>query len=226
MASNSPVIAVIVDVWKSRSHPDRSALQTIIEKAFAEVNALVPANQPIEPTVGDEFQGVYDDLGAALRATLLARLHMPEGIDCRFGLGRGEVAKIGSGVVGSVQDGSAWWTARRAIDEARAHQYAKLGFLRTWYRRDAAAGDPARSEALVNAYLLARDQVVSTMNPRARRLLLGQLLGSTQAQLAAAEGITQSAVSQNLARSGANALAAGAALLSESLDTPTNGGDR
>jgi len=209
MASNSPVIAVIVDVWKSRSHPDRSALQTIIEKAFAEVNALVPANQPIEPTVGDEFQGVYDDLGAALRATLLARLHMPEGIDCRFGLGRGEVAKIGSGVVGSVQDGSAWWTARKAIDEARKLEYSKLGFVRTWYR----SSDHDDRESLVNAYLLGREQIVGAMNPRARRLLRGQLLGETQAHLADAEGITQSAVSQNLARSGANALVASEALL-------------
>ena len=226
MLPESPAVAVIVDISKSRTHPDRAALQAEIEQAFARVNEILPGVQRLEPTFSDEFQAVYADVPAALRATLLARLFLPEGVDCRFGLGEGEVRTVGTGVGGAVQDGSAWWTARRAIDEARAHQYAKLGFLRTWYRRDAAAGDPARSEALVNAYLLARDQVVSTMNPRARRLLLGQLLGSTQAQLAAAEGITQSAVSQNLARSGANALAAGAALLSESLDTPTNGGDR
>jgi DNA-directed RNA polymerase specialized sigma24 family protein len=126
-----------------------------------------------------------------------------------------------------VQDGSAWWTARKAIDEARAQQYAKLGFVRTWFRRDAAGPWPhATSEPLVNAYLLARDQIVSTMTPRARRLLLGQLLGATQAELAAEEGITQSAVSQSLSRSGANALAAGEALLRESLAPQSNGGDR
>jgi hypothetical protein len=206
------VIAVIVDVSKSRTHPDRSKLQASIERAFAEVNALVQAEQLIEPTVGDEFQGVYRDLSTALRATLLARLQLPEGVDCRFGLGRGEVATVGSGVVGSVQDGSAWWTARKAIDEARKHEYSKLSFVRTWYR----SADPADAdgETLVNAYLLGRDQLVSAMNPRARRLLRGQLLGHTQAQLAVEEGITQSAVSQNLARSGANAVVAGDALLS------------
>jgi hypothetical protein len=209
MDDTTPVIAVLVDISKSRTHPDRGGLQTSIERAFADVNALVRSVQPIEPTVGDEFQGVFNDIGTALRTTLLARLHMPEGIDCRFGLGRGEVATIGSGVVGSVQDGSAWWTARKAIDEARKHQYSKLGFVRTWYR----SSTPDEREDLVNAYLLGRDQIVSAMNPRARRLLLGQLLGETQAQLAAAEGITQSAVSQNLARSGANAIVAGAALL-------------
>jgi hypothetical protein len=212
MPNTPTVIAVIVDVSKSRTHPDRSKLQASIERAFAEVNALVQAEQPIEPTVGDEFQGVYRELSTALRATLLARLQLPEGVDCRFGLGRGEVATVGSGVVGSVQDGSAWWTARKAIDEARKHEYSKLSFVRTWYR----SADPADAdgEMLVNAYLLGRDQLVSAMNPRARRLLRGQLLGHTQAQLAVDEGITQSAVSQNLARSGANAVVAGDALLS------------
>jgi len=211
MTEPENVIAVIVDVSKSRSHPDRSGLQSTIESAFADVNALVASRQPIEPTVGDEFQGVYDDLALALRATLLARLQMPDGIDCRFGLGRGEIATIGRGVVGAVQDGSAWWTARRAIDEARTHQYSKLGFVRTWYR--SADEHDSDQEALVNAYLLTRDFIVDGMNPRARRLLRGQLLGQTQAQLAESEGITQSAVSQNLARSGANALVAGDAQL-------------
>jgi len=218
-------IAVIVDISKSRTHADRSALQARIQDAFGRVNEILPGLQRLEPTFSDEFQAVYSDVPTALRATLLARLHLPEGVDCRFGLGEGELRTVGAGVAGAVQDGSAWWSARRAIDEARQHQYSKLGFVRTWFRRDASADDapPAASEALVNAYLLARDQILATMNPRARRLLLGQLGGSTQAQLAAQEGITQSAVSQNLSRSGANALVAGEALLNES---STPGGDR
>ena len=203
--------AVIVDISQSRSHADRRALQTLIEQAFARVNEIVPPDQPLQPTVGDEFQAAYDKLGTALRATLLARLSLPEGVDCRFGLGYGEVAAIGTGVTGVLQDGSAWWAARKAIDEARKHQYSKLGFVRTWFR----TAEPAPAEALVNAYLLGRDQIVSAMNPRARRLLLGQSLGETQGALAHQEGITQSAVSQNLARSGANAVIAGEALVVE-----------
>jgi hypothetical protein len=204
-----PRFAVIIDVSKSRSHPDRGVLQAGIEAAFAEVNGIVPAEQAIEPTVGDEFQAVYADLATALRSTLLSRLFLPEGVDCRFGIGGGEVVAITSGVVGTVQDGSAWWSAREAINEARQHEYARLGFVRTWFRSSDA------EDALVNAYLLARDHTVTAMNPRARRLLRGQLLGSTQAQLAADEGISQSAVSQNLSRSGANALVAGEALLTK-----------
>ncbi|GAB2449803.1 hypothetical protein HD599_002112 [Conyzicola lurida] len=209
MDSSPPLTAVIIDISKSRSHADRAALQREIETAFGRVNSEVPALQPIAPTVSDEFQAVYADLALTLRATLLARLVLPEGIECRFGIGRGDVVIVGSGVVGAVQDGSAWWTARKAIDEARQHQYSKLGFVRTWYNAE------SPEDALVNAYLLARDQIVGGMNPRARRLLLGQLLGSTQAQLALDEGISQSAVSQNLSRSGANAIVAGAALIAK-----------
>jgi hypothetical protein len=216
MDATATAIAVIVDIAGSRLHPDRAALQTTITDAFRRVDEIEPGTQPLAPTVGDEFQAVYPDLPSVLRATLIARLILPEGVDCRFGLGEGELRTIGAGVAGLVQDGSAWWSARRAIDEAWQHQHAKLGFVRTWFRSgsDHEAGiGTGTGEALVNAYVLGRDQIVDSMNPRSRRLLLGQLLGTTQAQLAAEEGITQSAVSQNLARSGANALAAGAALL-------------
>lgn len=203
-------VAVIVDVSKSRSHADRRALQREVQDAFGRVNEIVAADQPLEATIGDEFQAAYRDLGHASRATLLARLFLPEGVDCRFGLGLGELATIGTGVVGAVQDGSAWWSAREAIDEARRHEYSKLGFVRTWFR---SAAPDSTSEAVVNAYLLGRDHIVGAMNPRARRLLLGQLLGRSQGELAREEGVTQSAVSQNLSRSGANALMASEALL-------------
>jgi len=215
MDASPPSVAVIVDVSKSRSHADRRALQEEIEEAFGRVNDAVDSLQPLAPTVGDEFQAVYATVAAAARATLLARLHLPDGVDCRFGLGLGEVAEIGTGVAGVLQDGSAWWSARRAIDEARRHEYSRLGFVRTWFTSSTAEqnADDASSEALMNAYLLGRDQIIGSMNPRSRRLLLGQLLGTTQSDLAAQEGITQSAVSQNLSRSGANALIAGDALL-------------
>ena len=216
MDASAPSVAVIVDVSKSRSHADRRALQHEIEDAFGRVNDTVTALQPLAPTVGDEFQAVYADVGTAARATLLARLYLPDGVDCRFGLGLGEIATIGTGVAGVLQDGSAWWSARKAIDEARRHEYSKLGFVRTWFSSSTVEqnADDARYEALVNAYLLGRDHIVGTMNPRARRLLLGQLIGATQVELAAQEGVTQSAVSQNLSRSGANALMASESLLS------------
>ena len=212
MAESKTAVAVIVDVSRSRAHADRAALQRDMEAAFDRANAAVTPLQPLEPTVGDEFQAVYTDLPTALRATLVARLELPDGVDCRFGLGLGELATIGSGVVGAVQDGSAWWSAREAINEARRHEYSRLGFVRSWFKASTDA-PAATSEALVNAYLLSRDHILGTMTPRSRRLLRGQLSGATQGELARREAITQSAVSQNLGRSGANALLAGETLL-------------
>ena len=70
-----------------------------------------------------------------------------------------------------------------------------------------------RSIVLANAYLLARDQLVGAMNERARRLTYGRCLGRTQRDLAASEGITQPAVSQALAASGAASVVDGFTLL-------------
>jgi hypothetical protein len=236
MEAPHSAVAVIVDISRSRSHPDRRALQDEVVSVLDTVNGLVPALQPLEPTVGDEFQGAYAFLSDALRATLLVRLHLPEGVDLRFGVGSGELQTVGAGVAGSIQDGSAWWSARAAIGTAREHEYSKLGFVRTWFAEgaqppaaelDAHTSEPTSppaslpasppaslpAEHLVNAYLLCRDQIVGAMQPRARRLLLGQLLDRTQAELARQEGISQSAVSQGLSRSGATALLASEGLL-------------
>lgn len=212
----STAVAVIADVSRSRSHPDRTELQRGVTLAFDAVNERFDAIQPLEPTVGDEFQAAYGTLHEALRATLLARLHLPEGVDCRFGLGRGELREIGESRHGAIQDGSAWWSAREAIDEARLREYSKLRFVRSWYRdatADAAPPHAADDQGLVNGYLMVRDHLVTSMNARERRLLRGQIAGETQAALARTEGITQSAVSQSLHRSGAIALIAGDALL-------------
>lgn len=212
MSENVDAVAVIVDVAKSREHADREALQRDIAEAFRQVNALVEATQPLAPTIGDEFQAAYGELPSALRATLLARLQLPDGVECRFGIGSGALRTVGEGVAGPIQDGTAWWSAREAIDEAREREYSRLPFVRTWYRDGEERAGTASADA-VNAYLLTRDHLVSAMKPRERRLLLGQLLGTTQSELAEAEGISQSAVSQNLRRSGALALLAGETLL-------------
>jgi len=51
------------------------------------------------------------------------------------------------------------------------------------------------------------------MSARTRRLTYGRCLGITQRELAAAEGVTQPAVSQSLASSGAGAIIEGLRLL-------------
>ena len=98
-------------------------------------------------------------------------------------------------------------TAREAIVEAKERESGRDPSLRTWL-----CGDDERAP-LVNAYLLSRDHLVTAMSARSRRLLLGRLQGRVQTELAAQEGISPSAVSQNLRKSGAHAVVGGAALL-------------
>ena len=200
-----PLATLIGDLVGSRRVADRQAVQDALVRALERVNADVPAAQPLEPTIGDEFQGAYDELADAVRASLLIRLLLLPVADSRYGLGRGEVTVFSEGRVPLSQDGPGWWAAREAIEhvQAREGRRASARGTRTWFVDG--TRDPAVAPAL-NAFLLCRDESVSLMGERAQRLLLGWLRGRTQSELAEAEGISQSAVSQALGRSGAYAL--------------------
>ena len=67
--------------------------------------------------------------------------------------------------------------------------------------------------AASNAYLLVRDELVGAMSERERRLAYGRLLGRSQQELAAEEGITQPSVSKSLRNAGTAALIEGVAAL-------------
>lgn len=203
-------VAVIVDLVRSRDQSDKLASRENLTAALNQVNTAIPAVQPLEPTIGDECQALYSDLPAALKATLLLRLYLPTPLDSRFGIGVGNYEPLGVGNYGLIQDGPAWWSAREAIDEAKRLETGRHDTLRTWY---ASTEDTAPGEALTNAYLLCRDQLVSAMSDRNRRLLLGLIEGKAQVELAAAEGITEGAVSQSLRRAGVHAVLTGMDLL-------------
>jgi hypothetical protein len=198
-------VAVIVDLVDSRLIDDRTRAQAQILEGFGRVDAAVEHVQSLRATTADEFQAVYPSIPDALEATLLARLSLPDGIDCRFGIAEGDIVTVGAGAVSDIQDGSGWWLARAAIDEAHRRENARTPSLRSWFRTD---GTAAHMEPVINAYLLSRDHIVGAMTERTRRLTLGLLLGQLQGDLAKAEGITQSAVSQALRRSGGATLAA------------------
>lgn len=203
------LVTLIGDLVGSRGVADRTGVQAGLLRALAEVNAQVPARQPLEPTVGDEFQGAYDDLGGALHAALLVRLRLLPLVDTRYGVGIGAVTVFAAGRAPLSQDGPGWWAARDAIEQlhAREGRRASARGIRTWcVDRSEASDQRPTVAAMVNALLLCRDETVGAMSPRARRLLLGWLEGRTQQELAAQEGISQSAVSQALTRSGAYAV--------------------
>lgn len=201
-------VTVIVDLVGSRQHRDRAWVHRVFTDALAAVNAVVPAEQPLEPTVGDEAQARYLSVEEALRATLLLRLELPPGLDARAGIGVGEVQVLGRGAAGLLQDGPGWWAARDAVNEAKSRETGRDRTLRTWYLvADGVRTGPVHPDpVLVDAFLLTRDEIVSGMPARSRRLLRGVLDGRTQAELAEAEGVSASAVSQNLRRSGAYAV--------------------
>lgn len=85
----SPVATLIGDVVGSRQTADRAGLHQRVSAALAAV-----ASSAIDPpafTVGDEFQGSYPTVGAAIDAALSMRLEVAPEVDVRFGIGWGEV---------------------------------------------------------------------------------------------------------------------------------------
>lgn len=203
-----------VDIVGSRRLPDRDAAQRALDDAIVRVERDLPvAERPLRPTVGDELQGVFTDLDAALATTLLVQLALPDIVQCRFGLGIGATRLVAS-ASGDIPDGPAWWAARAAIDHVHALEQRTVPSARTWVVAHDEEADAAHEAARrADAYLLARDQLIGAMSERTRRLTYGRCFGVTQRELAAQEGITQSAVSQLLTASGAAAVVEGFRLL-------------
>jgi hypothetical protein len=192
----SPRATLIGDVVGSRRAADRSELHQVVANALRQV-----ADDAIDPpafTVGDEFQGSYPTVGAAIDAALSLRLAVGPEIDVRFGIGWGTVTILDADA--GIQDGPGWWTAREAIQQtAEAQRHPGFGLVRTTFRAD----DDTRTDvAAVNAALICRDHLLGSLDERSLRIVRGLMTGRTKRELAAAEGISASAVSQRASRDG------------------------
>lgn len=203
--------ALIADIIGSRRLPDRAAAQEVLTTTLAQAAAGLDLSQAPHPTVGDEFQAVAANLDGALTLTLRTHLLLPPGLLLRFGIGAGEVVPVPASS-GTIQDGSAWWAAREAIERAHELQDAGRDFVRTWLRLAGAEQD-REHEAALNAMLLLRDHAVARMRTRQRRVLAGLLMGSTQVDIARREKVSQAAVS-DFSRGPGAALLEAQALLS------------
>lgn len=207
-SDNSEVVTLIGDIVDSKRQPDRRGTQALLIAAMQATDRVVSSVQPLDVTVGDEFQAVYANVADAARAALLLRLTMLPAADTRYGLGRGEMTVFDASRRPVSQDGPAWWAARAAIDEADVlGRRPRSRHARTWL-----AGAGADVGA-VNAFLSCRDAIVHRMNARTVRLLQGALLGRSQDTMAELEGVRQPAVSQALSGSGAYAVLESDALL-------------
>jgi hypothetical protein len=167
---------MIGDVVGSRRAGDRSALHRLVAA-----------------TLGKVAGGALDPPAFTLGRLLLA----PE-IDIRFGIGWGAVTVLDAET--GIQDGPGWWTAREAIQHtAKIQRQPGLTLIRTTFR----AEQHTRTDtAAVNAALICRDHLIGSLDERSLRIVRGLMTGRTKRELAAAEGISPSAVSQRAARDG------------------------
>ena len=213
---------VIGDLVGSRGAPNRRALHRAVERALVRVNESVPAVTALRITVGDEFQGAYATLGAAIEAALRVRLELLPAADVRVGIGRGPVQVLDA--ERGIEDGPGWWAARAAIEAVeQAAGRAATRHLRTAYHPapEAARGATAPDATgrggdadAVNAALLCRDHLVGSLSERSVRLLRGLMEPhTTQSELATLEGISASAVSQRVRADGIGAVLAAEELL-------------
>lgn len=201
--------ALLGDLIGSRAAADRRALHHTLSAALGRVQELVPTDDPPRITVGDEFQASYPSVGEALHAAFLLRLDLLPEVDLRFGIGWGAVTVLDAR--SRTQDGPAWWCARDAIEATKhAEGQAARRRLRTTYR---SADDEHSAAAAVNAALLCRDHLLGSMDQRSLRILGGLVAGRSKVDLAAAEGISASAVSQRSARDGIDVVLAASELL-------------
>jgi DNA-binding CsgD family transcriptional regulator len=196
----APVV-LIGDLVASRESPDRRGLHRAVEAALADTNARVPSVEPLEVTVGDEFQAVYPHLGAALEAALRTRVALQPETETRYGIGRGATTTLDE--ARGIKDGPGWWAARRAIVEVEEQaERGAMQHVHTAYRLADGEPDPGGTALAVEAALQCQDHLVGSLSERSARLLRGLLEGMTQRELAAAEGISPSAVSQRVRADG------------------------
>ena len=193
---SSPRATLIGDVVGSRRATDRPGLHRLLARALR--HATGAAIDPPAFTVGDEFQGSYPTVGAAIDAALGLRLAVGPQVDVRFGIGWGAVTILDADA--GIQDGPGWWTAREAIQQtAAAQRQPGFALIRTTFRAD---GDTRGDVAAVNAALMCRDHLLGSLDERSLRIVRGLMTGRTKKELAADEGISPSAVSQRASRDG------------------------
>jgi hypothetical protein len=171
------VFVLTVDQKGSRRHPDRVA------DVLPELNAAVPAVLAFERTAGDEFQGALDEAEQVVDVVL----RLVRSGDWSIGVGAGPVQlPLPSSTRAGA--GPAFLSARRAVDAAKQRS-ARLAV------RGAVPADAGDAQAVLSALAAIVDRR-SEQAWEAIALVAG---GRTQAEAAAALGVSRQAVGQRLA---------------------------
>ncbi len=193
------VATVIGDLVGSRTTSNRAKVHEAFADAVEEVNREWQPVTPLRITVGDEYQGAFETVGAAIQATFRLRIALDPVVGVRHGISWGATRVLREDP--RVEDGPGWWSARAAIEAAEhAEGKAATRGVRTWYPPADEAGGP--DPAAVNAALVARDELFSRLDRSSVSVLSGMLSAMSQKAIAAELDITPSAVSQRVRRDG------------------------
>jgi len=194
---------LIGDLIGSRRVADRAGLHDRLARALTEVNERFAPTTPLRITLGDEYQGTFTSVGAALRVSLRLRLAMLPEFDLRHGIGWGPVRVLAEDP--RVEDGPGWWVARDALSLVESAEVRPSSReRRTAYLRaeDVGGPDPAAIEAL----LVLMDSAVARLSARSVSVLRDLMSGASQREIAERLGISPSAVSQRVRSDGLAAL--------------------
>lgn len=91
---NREVAIVMGDIVKSREHESVAGLHDLFNDAVAEFNRRFAKDirSPMTVTLGDEFQGIVENLRYAFEIVHQMRLHLlGQGVECRFVAGSGRI---------------------------------------------------------------------------------------------------------------------------------------
>lgn len=194
--------AVIGDVVGSRQATSRSRLQQRLNKALAAVNAAMAPVQPLSPTLGDEFQGMFGRVEDAIEASFRLRVELVGRVDVRIGIGWGTLRTKDASRTPFGQDGPCWWRARDALQELARSERSNQepNSLRTVCRTGTA------QEPAFNAILVLRDQVLSGIDEVDATILKVLMGGASQQEAAFQLGVNKSSVSRRMQSHGLAAL--------------------
>lgn len=181
------VAGLIADVVGSRRADDRRALQERLLEVLESVSERT--GRPLAVTLGDEFQGRFESVAAALAASWQLHLGMIGTAQLRIGVGWGEIVVEPEEESPFGQDGPAWWRARDAIEAVDAsHPARTLVLTETGW------------DDLLNAYLTLRDAHLDDLDQADATILSALAAGETQRAAAERLGIHESSVSRRVSR--------------------------
>jgi hypothetical protein len=182
------VAALIGDMVGSRTATDRVGLQQELLDVLDAVSRRFEAELVV--TLGDEFQGRYSSLEAALAASWYLHLGALGKIDLRIGVGWGEITVEGDEDSPFGQDGPAWWRARDAIEGVANSSHPVRTMVVTTTDWD----------DLMNAHLRLRDVHLDMIDDVDAAILLGLADGETQRSIASRLDLHESSVSRRVKR--------------------------